>query len=109
MSDLKKTLRKALENVEPWHRIPTTVPGLFLVKTPSKGKEEDVLQQTMVEINPVDEQGKIIKRRGLFLNKVEHLELFKMVMEQKQTEKVLVILEDASAKARTDDSGKIVL
>jgi hypothetical protein len=76
--------------VEPWKRIPTTVNGVFLVKTPAKGGEGNV----MVEINPVDEVGNPIKRRGIFLRKRYELNRFLDVMSNDRLPEVMEALEN---------------
>ena len=73
---LSKNIREALENAKCWQRVPTTEPGIFLIKAPVRGDQENL----MVEINPLDELGRPIKRRGIFLTNAKQLEHFKEVM-----------------------------
>lgn len=44
----KKILVKTVEQTMPWERIPTSVEGVFLVKTP----EQKNYQTVFVELNP---------------------------------------------------------
>jgi hypothetical protein len=61
-----------------------------LVKTPSKSAEEHI----MVEINPVDEVGNPIKRRGIFLRKKYELNRFLEVMSNDRLPEVMDALEN---------------
>jgi hypothetical protein len=89
-NSVEERIKKAVENVEPWKRIPTSVKGVFLVKTPAKGTEEHV----MVEINPIDEVGNPIKRRGIFLRKKYELNRFLEVMSNERLPEVMDVLEN---------------
>lgn len=71
--EFKENIKQALANVKPWQRIPTTAPGVFLIKAPSKGHGDNL----MIEINPVNSEGKPVKRRGLFLTNEVQLDLFR--------------------------------
>lgn len=85
MSELKERIKESLENIQPWQRVPTSINGLFLIKTPEKGNNPTI----MVEINPLNDEHKPIKRRGLFLRKPEEIELFLQVMENVSTKELV--------------------
>lgn len=87
--ELENKIKEALENVKVWQRVPTSVSGVFLVKAPSKGMEESI----MMEINPLDERGSPIKRRGIFLRQKSHLNSFLDVMNQESVGELLETLE----------------
>ena len=71
--EFKNNIKQAVANAKPWQRIPTTAPGVFLIKAPSRGNGDNL----MIEINPVNNEGKPIKRRGLFITNVQQLDLFR--------------------------------
>ena len=87
--NLENKVKETLENIKPWQRVPTNVSGVFLVKTPSSGKQETV----MIEINPIDVQGNPIKRRGIFLKKSSELEGFIDVMQNNKVKDLMKVLE----------------
>ncbi|HMK53182.1 MAG TPA: hypothetical protein VK444_00200 [Methanobacteriaceae archaeon] len=87
--ELENKIKEALKNVKAWQRVPTSVSGVFLVKAPSKGTQESV----MMEINPIDERGSPIKRRGIFLRQKSELENFLDVMKNDSVGEVLEALE----------------
>lgn len=88
-NELEEKIIEALESVEPWQRVPTSLEGVFLVKTPPKGSDETI----MVEINPLNENGNLMKRRGLFLRQNVELERFLDVMQNESLEEVLKALD----------------
>lgn len=87
--NLEKKIKDALKDVKPWQKVPTTVNGMFLVKTPATGNQETI----MVEINPTDEKGTPIKRRGIYLRTNTELGRFKEIMENEKLGEVLSALE----------------
>jgi hypothetical protein len=46
--NMEDQIKKALNDVKAWQRVPTNMDGVYLVKTPSTGGKESI----MVEINP---------------------------------------------------------
>jgi len=77
-NQLKKKIEETLENVKPWQRVPTSIDGVFLIKAPTKGDQESI----MVEINPLNEFGRPIKRRGIFLQQTAQLKKFLEIMQE---------------------------
>ena len=91
-NQLDKKITEALENVEPWHRVPTSLEGAFLIKTPGKGNNKTI----MVEINPLNEHGTPMKRRGIFLRHAIELERFMEVMQNDSLSQLLKALDSMS-------------
>ncbi len=94
-NQIEEKILEALENVEPWQRVPTSVDGAFLVKTPEKGGNKTI----MVEINPLNERRTPMKRRGLFLRQSVELEKFLEVLENESISQLLKAVDDMSAKS----------
>ena len=94
---MQEKILEALENVEPWQRVPTSVDGAFLIKTPEKGGNKTI----MVEINPLNERRAPIKRRDLFLKQSIELEKFLEVLENESINELLNALDDLSVKSET--------
>ncbi len=92
VNEIEVRIKKALNGVKAWQRVPTSINGIFLVKTPEKAGKETFL----VEINPEDEHGNLIKRRGLFLKSLLELEQFNNAMENGKLKEVLGALENIS-------------
>ena len=94
-NQMEEKIKKALENVEPWQRVPTSVDGAFLIKTPEKGGNKTI----MVEINPLNERKTPMKRRGLFLRQTIELEKFIEVLENESVADLLKALDDLQVKS----------
>ena len=94
-NQMEEKIEEALENVEPWQRVPTSVDGAFLIKTPEKGGNKTI----MVEINPLNERKTPMKRRGLFLRQTIELEKFIEVLENESVADLLKALDDLQIKS----------
>jgi hypothetical protein len=94
-NQIEEKIKEALENVEPWQRVPTSVDGAFLIKTPEKGGNKTI----MVEINPLNERRTPMKRRGLFLRQTIELEKFIEVLENESVSELLKALDDLQLKS----------
>ena len=57
-------IKENLKKVNPWERLKTDIPGIFIIKTPNMGRN------IIIEVNP-EEYGSPIKMRGLFLHNKE--------------------------------------
>ncbi len=92
---MEEKIVEALENVEPWQRVPTSIDGVFLIKTPEKGGNKTI----MAEINPLNERRMPMKRRGLFLRQSVELEKFLEVLENESMVELLKALDAVSNKS----------
>ena len=93
-SQIEEKIVEALENVEPWQRVPTSIDGVFLIKTPEKRGNKTI----MAEINPLNEHKMPMKRRGLFLRQSVELEKFLEVLENESMGELLKALDAMSNK-----------
>lgn len=91
-NEIEEKIKKALNGVKAWQRVPTSLNGIFLVKTPAKSGKETML----VEINPNNERGNLMKRRGLFLKNTMELEKFIYILNNEKLMDVLRALENLS-------------
>jgi hypothetical protein len=102
-NQMEEKILEALENVEPWQRVPTSVDGAFLVKTPEKGGNKTI----MVEINPLTERRTPMKRRGLFLRQSIELEKFLEVLQKESITELLRALDEMSLNSVVKTSESI--
>jgi hypothetical protein len=102
-NQLEKKIIEAVKNVEPWQRVPTSLEGVFLVQTPAKGSNGTI----MLEINPLNERGTPMKRRGIFLRKSVELERFLEVMGNEKLKEVLKALDHISGIGNSDEIGTL--
>ncbi|HOI71253.1 MAG TPA: hypothetical protein PLC38_03085 [Methanobacterium sp.] len=78
-----------------YYRVPTSIDGVFLIKTPEKGGNKTI----MAEINPLNERRMPMKRRGLFLRQSVELEKFLEVLENESMVELLKALDAVSNKS----------
>ncbi|BDZ70497.1 hypothetical protein [Methanobacterium petrolearium] len=100
---LETKIKKTLENVKPWQRVPTSLDGVFLIKAPTRGDQESI----MVEINPLDEFGRPIKRRGIFLQHKIQLERFLEVMQESRLMDFLDTLDAMAGSSKNENVGTL--
>lgn len=100
---LESKIKETLENVKPWQRVPTSLEGVFLIKAPTRGDQESV----MVEINPLDESGRPIKRRGIFIQRKIHLQRFLEVMQEPRLEEFLDTLDSMAGTVGEEKVGTL--
>ena len=70
MSDIEAQLKEHLEKGEDWEKMQTPVPGVSVVKVPATKTRPALL---FLEVNPLKEDGKPMKRKGLFVGSKEML------------------------------------
>jgi hypothetical protein len=102
-NQLKSKIKETLENVKPWQRVPTSLEGVFLIKAPTRGDQESI----MVEINPLDELGHPIKRRGIFIQQKIQLERFLEVMQKPRLMEFLETLDSIAGTAGKEKVGTL--
>lgn len=93
---LGNSFKIAMEEAKNWQRIPTSEPGVFLIKAPTNGERINI----MLELNPVDDYGRPIKRRGLFILQKDHMEAFKKLLN---SEKVMEAVEAVETLAKAEN------
>lgn len=96
---LKTKIKDALKDVKPWQRVPTSVSGVYLVKTPADTSKESI----MVEINPLNERGSPMKRRGLFLKDTMEFGGFKGIFENGSVMDLLDAIEEIDGREKKQE------
>ena len=74
--DIHAKLMRLLEVMTDWEKRPTNVPGVKIMKIPAKN---EIPARLSVELNPVDQSGKHIKKKGAIV--LTNLELFEKYLE----------------------------
>ena len=85
-----------MKDVKAWQRVPTSVNGVYLVKTPADATRETI----MVEINPLNDRGAPMKRRGLFLKNRNEFGGFKDVFQNESVMDLLNAVEDIDGRTK---------
>lgn len=87
--EMESKIREALKDVKAWQRVPTSVNGVYLVKAPGNADNDTI----MVEINPLNERGTSMKRKGLFLKSSLEFEGFGEIFKNESVMELLSTLE----------------
>ncbi len=84
-----------LKSGKDWERKPTTVSGVFVLKTPPfRGSPA----RLAVELNPVDDAGRPTKKRGVLLRSSEELAEYKRLIEDERLTSLLKNLDALGPK-----------
>ena len=70
MADIEAQLKAHLKSGADWEKMETPVPGVNVVKVPATKTRPALL---FLEVNPLKEDGKPMKRKGLFVGSKEML------------------------------------
>jgi hypothetical protein len=73
MADIQQQLKDHLSKANDWEKMETPVPGVFVVKVPATKTRPALL---FLEVNPLTDNGKPMKRKGLFVGSKEMLVKF---------------------------------
>ncbi len=71
--ELTERLKESAKTMKEWEEMPTSIAGLFIVKMP--GDETSL----GLKILPVDEEGKPMKRKGVFITSLEQWEALESI------------------------------
>ncbi len=88
--DMENKIKEAIKDVKAWQRIPTSVNGVYLVKAPGNADNDTI----MVEINPLNDRGTSMKRKGLFLKSSLEFEGFGEIFKNENVMELLSTLEN---------------
>ncbi|MEM2083019.1 MAG: hypothetical protein QXV10_00720 [Nitrososphaerota archaeon] len=92
---LEEKLKGFLENGKNWERKRTTIDGIFILKI-LQGKNKP--SRIIVELNPTDEFGNPIKKRGLILRNLEDLKEFRNLINIDKLEYLLKEIDNVNPK-----------
>jgi hypothetical protein len=73
MADIQAQLKAHLKNGADWEKMEAPIEGVFVVKVPATKTRPALL---FLEINPLKDDGKPMKRKGLFVGSKEMLVKF---------------------------------
>jgi hypothetical protein len=89
--DMKDTLKSFLETGDDWERKETSLPGVSLIRLPRTKTRPASLA---VEINPVNEKGAGIKKKGIMIMGLAELNAFQEVFSNEKLAVLLTAIED---------------
>jgi len=103
MSSIKERLLKFSEELDDWEKIKTSIPGVSIVKLPSKGGGV----RLALEVVPTDEEGMPLKRKGIYITSIDQWKsLQEIFTNPKGLELITNIEELKGEKTKKPSEGK---
>ncbi|MFX1281536.1 MAG: hypothetical protein ACFFA3_19460 [Promethearchaeota archaeon] len=102
MADIQTQLKEHLSSGDDWEKMATPVEGVSVVKVPATKTRPALL---FLEINPLKEDGKPLKKKGLFVGSKEMLIKFSEALNDDKTFQLISELEKVNPKV-TGRKGK---
>jgi hypothetical protein len=88
-----RQLQKSIALLEEWDQMPTSIPGIAYTKMPDLNDPAGV---PALSINPVDDLGKKMKRKNLFVKNKGDLELYRSLFNNAKIDRLSQIIEDVN-------------
>ena len=95
MADIQNQLKEHLKSGSDWEKMETPIPGISVVKVPESKTRPAML---FIEINPLKEDGRPMKRKGLFISDYEMLIKFSEALNSDDTLKLIKEIEKVNPK-----------
>ena len=90
MADISAQLEEHLANGEDWEKMETPIPGVYVVKIPESKTQKARLN---LELNPLKDDGRPMKRKGLFVSGKEMFIKFSELFLDEQAFKIIQVME----------------
>ena len=103
MANIEAQLKEHLKSGKDWEKMDTPVEGVSVVKVPATKTRPALL---FLEINPIKEDGKPLKRKGLFVGNKEMLIKFSEALNDDKTFQLIGELEKVNPEVSTAGSTK---
>lgn len=103
MADIQAQLKAHLKNGADWEKMETPVEGVSVVKVPATKTRPALL---FLEINPLKDDGKPMKRKGLFVGSKEMLVKFGEALNDDKVYQLITEVEMINPKGAASGSVK---
>jgi hypothetical protein len=103
MADIQNQLKEHLKDGKDWEKMETPVPGVYVVKVPATKTRPALL---FIEVNPLKEDGKPMKRKGLFVGSKEMLVKFGEALNDDKVFQLIGEVEKVNPKGAVNGSTK---
>ncbi|MFX0028244.1 MAG: hypothetical protein ACFE8B_03475 [Candidatus Hermodarchaeota archaeon] len=104
MADIETQLKEHLKNGKEWEKMETPVEGVNVVKVPATKSRPALL---FLEINPIKEDGKPLKRKGLFVGSKEMLIKFSEALNDDKTFQLIGEIEKVNPEISSSQAKKL--
>ena len=95
MPNIREQLKQHLENGEDWEKMDTPIQGVSIVKVPKTKTRKAMLY---LEINPLNDKGKPVKKRGVFINSKKMLLGFTEALNNEKSFLLITIIDRINRK-----------
>ena len=103
MANIEAQLKAHLKDGADWEKMETPVPGVNVVKVPATKTRPALL---FLEVNPLKEDGKPMKRKGLFVGSKEMLIKFGEALNDDKVFQLIGELEKINPQGTTNGPAK---
>ncbi len=97
MADISAQLKDHLANGEDWEKMETPILGVYVVKIPESKTQKARLN---LELNPLKDDGKPMKRKGLFVSGKEMFIKFSELFSDDQTFQIVQVMEQINSSQK---------
>ncbi len=103
VTKLAEDIQKRMEHAEDWEKIPTSIPGIFMVHMPDKEL------RVMLMFNPTDDAGNPTKRKGFYFGDMDTVEAARKAFTDGRLEDLLgaVSRVNGTSRRRPADEGDV--
>lgn len=86
-------LQKSIERLEDWDQIPTSIPGISFTKMPDNNYSSI---GAALAINPVNDLGKKMKKKNLFIRDYEELVKYRLLFNNEKVDRLARAIDEAN-------------
>ena len=104
MANIEEQLKEHLQNAKDWEAMDTPVLGVKIVKVPATKTRMALL---MLELNPIKDDGKPIKRKGLFVANKEMLIMFSELLSDDKVFQLIQNIENINPENNSKSTKKL--
>ncbi len=97
MADIQAQLKSHLSDGKDWEKMETPIEGVFVVKVPATKTRPALL---FLEVNPLKDDGKPMKRKGLYISSKEMLIKFGEALNDDKVFELIQNLEAVNPEVR---------
>ncbi|MFX1380828.1 MAG: hypothetical protein ACFFBP_00170 [Promethearchaeota archaeon] len=103
MADIKTQLTDHLKNAKDWEKMETPISGVFVVKVPATKTRPALL---FLEINPLKDDGKPLKKKGLFVGSIDFLMKFSDALNDDKVFQLIKEIEQINPEVESSGASK---
>ena len=104
MADIQAQLKEHLAKAEDWEKMETPIPGVYVVKVPATKTRSALL---FMEVNPLKDDGKPMKRKGLFIGDREMLIKFSETLQEDKVYQLIGEIESVNPETKSSSKKKL--